>query len=149
MAIKSLNTIPEIKLKTLEDIADSSANTVINTVREVPGAATNKKYSSKYAAYKSARGRKSRQTGFIDLTFSGNTLDSYKRIGSEGSKDKQVVGFTNKEASGVASGWVKKGYNILNNKISKLIDKEIDDHISKNLKSNFKVASGRTKITIG
>jgi len=47
MVIKSLNKIPEIKLKTLEDIADSSANTVINTVREVPGAVTNKKYSSK------------------------------------------------------------------------------------------------------
>ena len=148
MAIKPLNKIPEIKLKTLEDIADSSANTVVNTVREVPGAVTNKKYSSKYADYKAARGRKSRQTSFIDLTFSGNTLDSYKRIGREGSKKKQVVGFTNKEASGVAAGWVKRGYNILSNRISKLIDKEIDDHISKNLKANFKIASGRTTITI-
>jgi hypothetical protein len=149
MAIKPLNVIPEIKLKTLEDIADASANTVVDTIREVPNTATNRKYSPKYASYKSVHGRKSRQIGFVDLTFSGNTLDSYKRISSEGSNEKQTVGFTNKEAANVAGGWAKKGYDILNNKIARLIDKNIDEHIDKNLKVNFKLATGRTTIKVG
>ncbi len=55
--IKPLNTIVDIELKTMEDIADASANEVIEQVR-------NKKiiggsYSPRYAAYKRAKGRAS------------------------------------------------------------------------------------------
>tara|TARA_Y100000004_G_scaffold27800_1_gene28499 strand:+ start:237 stop:683 length:447 start_codon:yes stop_codon:yes gene_type:complete len=145
--IKPLNTIVDIKLKTMEDIADASANEVIEQVRNkkiIKG-----KYSPRYAAFKRAEGRASRQTGFIDLTFDGVTLDSYMRLPSEATKDSQTVGFTNKEAENVAKGWANKKYNLFAAPVLKAINKIVDKRIDKNLKRNFDQASGRTTITIG
>ena len=144
--IKPLNTIPDIKLRTLEDIADNAANEVRDQVRNkrvIKG-----KYSSNYAAYKAKRGSFSKNISFIDLTFSGSTLDSYMRLPNESNKKKQVVGFTSKEAANVGKGWEKKGYNLFASSVVKAIDKTIDNAIGKNLKKNFNQASGRITITI-
>ena len=144
--VKPLNEIADIKLRTLEDIADASANEVRGQVRDkgvIKG-----KYSPKYAELKSRKGRASRQTSYIDLTFSGNTLDSYMRIDGESNKKKQVVGFSSKEAANVARGWGNKGYNLFKSSIIKAIEKKIDNAIGKELKKNFDQASGRITITI-
>ena len=143
--VKPLNKIADIKLTTLEDIADASANEVRNQVREkgvIKG-----KYSPSYAAFKAKKGR-FRNTSFIDLTFSGNTLDSYMRIDGESNKKKQVVGFTSKEAANVAKGWGKRKYNLFQPSVIKAIEKKIDNAIGKELKKNFDQASGRITITI-
>lgn len=144
--IKPLNQIAEIKLNTIEDIADNAANEVRDQIRDkgvIKGT-----YNSTYAAYKRRKGRTSNQTNYIDLTFSGNTLDSYMRIGSETTKNKMVVGFTSKEAANVARGWKKKGYNVFQPSIIKAIEKSIDNLIGKELDKNFDQASGRITITI-
>ena len=115
--VKPLNKIADIKLTTLEDIADASANEVRNQVREkgvIKG------------AFKAKKGR-FRNTSFIDLTFSGNTLDSYMRIDGESNKKKQVVGFTSKEAANVAKGWGKRKYNLFQPSVIKAIEKKIDN----------------------
>jgi len=144
--IKPLNKIVDIKLETFEDLADASANEVIDQVRNKK--AIKGKYSPSYAAYKKKFGYASKQTGYIDLTFDGTTLDSYMRIPSESNKVKQVVGFSNKEAANVAAGWGKKKYNLFTTKIVKAIEKIIDNNIGKKLKKNFDQASGRITITI-
>ncbi len=144
--IKPLNTIVDIKLDTMEDIADASANEVRDQVRNkgiIKG-----KYSPSYAAFKAKKAR-FRNTSFIDLTFDGVTLDSYMRLPSEATKDSQTVGFTNKEAENVAKGWAKKKYNLFASPVLKAINKIVDKRIDKNLKRNFDQASGRTTITIG
>ena len=144
--IKPLNKIVDIKLETFEDLADASANEVIDQVRNKK--AIKGKYSPSYAAYKKKFGYASKETGYIDLTFDGTTLDSYMRIPSESNKIKQVVGFSNKEAANVAAGWAKKKYNLFTTKILKAIEKIIDSNIDKKLKKNFDQASGRITITI-
>ena len=145
--VKHLNKIFDIKLNTIEDIADASANEVVDQVR-------NKKvikgsYSPKYAAMKRMKGRSSRETSFIDLTFDGTTLNSYMRLPQEATKNSQTVGFSNKEAANVAKGWDRKGYNLFAQPVIKSINKLIDKNINKDLNKNFDQASGRTTITIG
>ena len=89
--IKPLNKTFDIKLKTFEDLADASANEVIDQVRNKK--AIKGKYSPSYAAYKKKFGYASKETGYIDLTFDGTTLDSYMRIPSESNNDNKLWGF--------------------------------------------------------
>ena len=151
MAIKPLNKIVDIKLNTIEDIADSAANSVINSIREGRANITingRKKYSPAYAAKKKIEGRKSRETSYIDLTLSGNTLDSFQRKRG-GSKTRQVVGFTTQEAENVARGWRNRRINIFNRNVIKEITKNLSETIDRELIQNMKLVSGRTTLEIG
>ena len=69
-------------------------------------------------------------------------------VAAVANKRKQVVGFTSKEAANVARGWDKKGYNLFQSSVIKVIEKKIDNAIGKELKKNFDQASGRITITI-
>ena len=144
MAIKPLNKIVDIKLSTIEDIADSAANSVINSIREGRANITingRKKYSPVYAAKKKIEGRKSRETSYIDLTLSGNTLDSFQR--------KRGGSRTRQEAENVARGWRNTRINIFNRNVIKEITKNLSETIDRELIQNMKLVSGRTTLEIG
>ncbi|MAO22620.1 MAG: hypothetical protein CMJ25_17875 [Phycisphaerae bacterium] len=143
--IKPLRPIFDIPLKTMKDIADASVNIARTTVRRRNTFGT-RRYNKSYAEYKKELGRSSRNTKFIDLTFSGNTLNSYKT--KEARKNQAIAGFTNEASEKIAKDLSSRGLDFLNATVVKAIQKEVSDRADKQIKLNLEQTSQRVRIEI-
>jgi len=143
--IKPIREIFDFPLKTMSAMASEAARTARTTVRKKNTFGA-RKYNPNYADYKSKLGRSSRNISFVDLTFSGNTLNSYRL--REAKKNKATIGFTNAASEKVAADLSKRDLDFLNPTVMKAIGKVITERADKRLNFNMDAASGRTRIVI-